>query len=518
MKTKHFILLLIFTSVVVFAILSFGKKVTPSKPNIVFILADDLGYGDITSLNKNSKIPTPNIDEIANSGVIFTDAHSSSAVCTPTRYGILTGRYNWRSKQKRGVLGGYSKALISDDRTTMAHMLKKQGYTTAAIGKWHLGWDWNNIEKGNDSVDYSKPIFNGPTARGFDYFYGFNGSLDMPPYVYVENDMPTSIPNHETVGNNKNPSQEGYNGALWRKGPTGSDFNHQECLPNLTSRIVKYIEEKAPGKQPYFAYYPMPAPHTPILPSKEFEGKSGLNSYADFVMMVDHEVGKIVEAIRRTGEEDNTIIVLTSDNGCSPLADFNTLLSKGHNPSFVFRGHKADLFEGGHRIPCIVKWPAVIKEKHEVSQTICLTDFMATFAKIAGYRLADNEAEDSYNLLPVLTNPGNKKIIREATVGHSINGSFTILKDDWKLLLAPGSGGWSFPRPGKDTMGLPPIQLYNLKSDIDEKNNVYKEHPKVVKELKSLLKKYIVEGRSTPGRPQKNDGKYPWPQIQDIIN
>lgn len=494
------------------------KEKEPQNPNIVFILADDLGYGDVSCLNENGKIPTPNIDRIAENGVVFTDAHSSSAVCTPTRYGILTGRYNWRSTLKQGVLGGYSKALISGTRTTMPRMLKRQGYTTAGFGKWHLGWDWNNISKGNDSIDYTKPVGNGPTTRGFDYFYGFSGSLDMPPYVYIENNMPTSVPDHITVGDNKRVGQEGYTGAFWRKGPTGSDFDHRDCLANLTRRVVKYIGEKAPAEQPYFVYFPMPAPHTPILPSAEFAGKSGLNEYADYVMMVDAEVGKVLDAIQKSGEENNTLVVFTSDNGCSPMADFPTLKSKGHNPSYIFRGYKADLFDGGHRIPCIVKWPARIKQKHKVAQTICLTDFMATFANITGYQISDDEAEDSYNLLPVLLDPNYNKIIREATVSHSINGSFTIRKDGWKLLMAAGSGGWSFPRPGKDTIGLPPIQLYNLKTDPSEQSNVYEQHPEVVGELKTLLKKYIEEGRSTPGIPQKNDGKYPWPQIENIIN
>ncbi len=235
-------------------------------------------------------------------------------------------------------------------------------------------------------------------------------------------------------------------------------------------------------------------------------------------MMVDAEVGEVLDAIQKSGEENNTLVIFTSDNGCSPMADFETLKSKGHNPSYIFRGYKADLFDGGHRIPCIVKWPAKIKQKHEVAQTICLTDFMATFANITGYQISDDEAEDSYNLLPVLLDPNYNKIIREATVSHSINGSFTIRKDGWKLLMAAGSGGWSFPRPGKDTIGLPPIQLYNLKTDPSEQSNVYDEHPEVVSELKALLKKYIEEGRSTPGITQKNDGKYPWPQIENIIN
>ena len=488
-----------------------------SKPNILFILADDLGYGDLSCLNPGSKIKTPNIDRIAQNGVTFTDAHSSSAVCSPTRYGILTGRYNWRSTLKSGVLDGYSPALIPPDRTTMASMLKKQGYHTAGIGKWHLGWRWNNIENGKENVNFSKPITNGPTTLGFDYFYGFSGSLDMPPYVYVENDMPTAVPEHVTVGNNISQGKPGSDGSYWRQGPTGGDFEHRNCLPNFVGRAINFIKESSKSNKPYFLYLPIPAPHTPILPSSEFIGKSGLNQYADFVLMVDFEVGRILKAIEESGQKENTIVVFASDNGCSPWADFEALIKKEHNPSYLFRGYKADLFEGGHHIPCLVQWPKRIVEPHTVSQTICLNDFMATFASVADYPLQDNEAEDSYNLLPILLNPGYSKTIREATVHHSINGSFTIRKGDWKLLLAAGSGGWSSPKPGNEEKGLPLLQLYNLKMDPEEKVNVQDRNPEVLKQLKSLLIKYIEDGRSTHGKPQKNDGIYPWKQIENLI-
>lgn len=469
-------------------------------PNIIFILADDLGYGDVSALNENSKIQTTNIDRLAQQGVVFTDAHSSSSVCTPTRYGILTGRYNWRSTLKKGVLNGYSQALIPHDRKTIAAILKDEHYQTACIGKWHLGWEWNNIEKGNDSINYNKPIKRGPTTLGFDYFYGIAGSLDMPPYVYVENDMPTALPNRIT---------ENKGMKLWRKGPTASDFDHEQTLPNLINHAEKYIEEKSKDKDPFFLYLPLPAPHTPILPIKEFQGKSGLNSYGDFVLMVDAMVGKVMAAIDKAGISSNTILVFASDNGCSPMANFDELKAKGHNPSYVYRGHKADLFDGGHRIPCIVRWPAKVKP-HKVEQTICLNDFMSTFAAVTGYKLKDNEGEDSFNLLPLLLNTQSQKYLREATVHYSVNGDFTIRKGDWKLLLSPSSGGWSYPKPGKDDKvikTLPPYQLYNLKSDPGETKNLCAENPAIVNELKMLMIKYIKDGRSTPGTPQKNDGK-----------
>lgn len=484
------------------------------RPNIVFILADDMGYGDVSCLNPEGKIKTPNLDRIARSGVVFTDAHSGSAVCTPTRYSLLTGRYSWRSTLKSGVLFGYDEAIIPSDRKTVAAMLKDQGYQTACFGKWHLGWTWNNISQGAGDVDFSKPITHGPTTLGFDYFYGISGSLDMAPYVYVENDRPTSVPDRETEGHNLPVGAEGYNGAFWRKGPTGSDFDHQDCLPNLTRRAVKYIEEKSTTGKPYFLYFPMPAPHTPLLPSEEFQGKSGVSPYADFVMMVDAEVGKILDAVKQSGQQQNTIVVFASDNGFAPAADLKGQTSKGHNPSAIYRGHKADLYDGGHRIPCLMQWPAKIRKAHVVSQTICLADFVATFAQISGYQLAGNEAEDSYNLLPAIRKPGYSRTIREATVHHSVNGNFSIRKGDWKLLLSPGSGGWSSPTPGKEEEGLPQVQLYNLKNDPSEKNNVYAGHPELVTELKALLQKYVQEGRSTPGKPQKNDGEYPWKQLE----
>ena len=476
------------------------------KPNIVFIFADDMGYGDVSALNENSKIQTTNIDRIASEGVTFTDAHSSSSVSTPSRYSLLTGRYNWRSDLKSGVLMGYNKALISPDRRTIASVLRDQGYQTACIGKWHLGWDWNNIEAGKDSVDFSKPITNGPTTRGFDYFYGIIASFDMAPYVYVENDMPTALPDRETVNDGM---------KYWRKGPTASDFDHEQTLPNFINRAVDYIHDKSKEDKPFYLYLPLPAPHTPILPIKEYQGKSGLNPYGDFVLMVDDMVGKVMKALKEAGVEENTIIVFSTDNGCSPQAKFDELQAKGHYPSYIYRGHKADLFDGGHRIPCVVRWPARVKP-HVVDQTVCLTDFFATFAAVADYQLRDSEGEDSYNILPLLLNEKEGEVIREATVHHSINGDFTIRKGEWKLLLSPGSGGWSFPKPGTDDeviKTLPSVQLYNMQSDPAEKNNVYAEHPEVVKELKDLMIKYVKEGRSTPGTPQKNDGPEVWKQL-----
>ncbi len=486
-------------------------------PNVIFILADDLGYGDVSCYNENSKIQTPNIDKLANNGVRFTNAHTSSAVCTPTRYGILTGRYNWRSTLKEGVLNGYSKALIDADRTTVAGFLKENGYNTAYIGKWHLGWDWSIIgeespadgnKKWIPKVDFSQPVKNGPNTRGFDYSYGFCGSLDMPPYVWVENGMPTMVPTEKTVNKDKQ--------GFWREGLTSDDFNHEEVLFHITDKAVEYINEEANNDKPFFLYLPLSAPHTPILPTQEFKGKSGLdNPYGDFVLMVDKVVEEISKALKDNEIEENTLLVFTSDNGCSPRANYEQLATKGHDPSYVFRGHKADIFEGGHRVPYIVNWPAKVKNATS-NQMLCTTDLMATLADILHVDLQDNMAEDSYSYLSALQLQ-SEVVTREAIVHHSVNGSFAISKGDWKAIFCPGSGGWSDPRPNsKVAAELPKVQLYNLKNDVEETTNVQDQHPEIVEELRQLLLKYINDGRSTAGLPQKNDGPATWKQMEWI--
>jgi arylsulfatase A-like enzyme len=466
------------------------------KPNIIYILADDLGYGDVSCFNKQSKINTPNIDALASQGMKFTDAHSNSAVCTPTRYGILTGRYAWRSAIKSGVSWSYDKHLIEPERLTVASLLKNKGYQTACIGKWHLGMDWAKEDNGN--VDFSKPIKNTPTAIGFDYFYGITASLDIPPYFYIENDKITA---------SKIDSIEGTSGkGFWRKGPIGNDFKHEEVLPVLTQKAINYIE-KADKNTPYFLYFPLPAPHTPILPTQEFVGKSHTNAYGDFVLMVDDVVGKVMAAVKAKGEEGNTIIIFTSDNGCSPAADFKELAGLGHNPSYILRGAKADIYEGGHRVPFIIKWQGRIKPHSDCAKTICLTDLMATCADITQQKLPDNAGEDSYSLMPLLSGK-SRQYKREATVLHSIDGYFSIRKGKWKLVFGAGSGGWSFPKKGKEEEGLPPLQLFNLDNDMAETKNLQAQYPSVVQDLKALLLQYIETGRSTQGLPQKNEGVF----------
>lgn len=465
-------------------------------PNVIYILADDMGYGDVSALNEDSRIHTPHLDAMIQTGMHFTDAHSGSAVCTPTRYGILTGRYSWRTSMKQGVTWSWSEPLIDPGRTTVASKLKGKGYHTACIGKWHLGLGWEKDSAG--VVDIRKPIKNGPNVNGFDYFFGITASLDIPPYIYIEN--------HQSTTQEIDTIERMDGKAFWRKGAIGSDFKHIEVLPKITEKAVGYIEEQSQAENPFFLYFPLPAPHTPILPTEEFQGKSKTNEYGDFVMMVDDVVGQIVAAVEKAGQTENTLIIFTSDNGCSPMADFEELASFGHDPSYVFRGHKADIFEGGMRVPFIAKWPAKIKASTRSQEVICHTDFMATMAAITSDSIAPNEAEDSYDMLPVLLGENPAEPIREATVHHSVNGSFSIRQGKWKLIFCPGSGGWSDPVPKKaKEMELPLLQLYDLDEDIAETQNVVREHPKVAKKLADLMESYIKNGRSTPGLAQEND-------------
>lgn len=455
-------------------------------PNIIYILADDMGYGDISALNADSRIHTPCLDQLAAEGIFFTDAHSSSAVCTPSRYSILTGRYNWRSKLKSGVLWGFSPPLIEQGRRTVASILQEQGYRTACIGKWHLGLDWTRIGDQPEEVDYSKPFRQGPTAYGFDYFYGISASLDMPPYVYIENEHVTELPNR-TTGNADGKQ-------FWREGPTAPSFRHEEVLSHLTGKTLDTIEQWK--DEPFFIYFPLPAPHTPILPEAKFRGKSGTNEYGDFVLMCDHLVGKIMRKLEEHQLSDNTIVLFASDNGCSPMADFPQLLDKGHNPSYCFRGHKADIYEGGHRIPLIVKWPAAIAAGRSSDEPVCLSDLMATIADVVQVELPRDAGEDSISNYPLWTGHPYHKPLREAIVHHSIDGSFSIRQGRWKLVLCPGSGGWSYPRPGEAASDAPPYQLYDLEADIGEQKNALLQHPEVVEQLKQLLERYIQDGHS----------------------
>ncbi|MFH1566841.1 MAG: arylsulfatase [Gemmatimonadota bacterium] len=475
-----------------------------APPNLVYILADDMGYGDVSCLNPESRIPTRYLDQLAADGLACHDAHASSAVCTPSRYSILTGRYSWRSALKQGVTFGYDGPLVEPGRLTVASLLRSQGYATACVGKWHLGWSWARHSGDPEDVDYGRPIEGGPTSAGFDYFYGIPASLDMAPYVYVENDRVTAVPQDTT------PGSEGK--AFWRPGPIAPDFDHADVLPHLTGKVLEFIDRQASAGHPFFVYFPLPAPHTPILPAPRFRGRSGTNEYGDFCLQVDDVVGQVMACLERCGSAADTILVFASDNGCSPTAGFEELAAVGHRPSYLFRGHKADIYEGGHRIPLLLRWPARIPAASVVDQTVCLTDLLATCAELLGVRLPAAAGEDSVSNLALWTGAGGAGPGREATVHTSIDGSLSIRRGRWKLEMCAGSGGWSWPRPGPECQGLPPVQLYDLEADIGEGDNLQDRHPAVVAELRALLARYVRQGRSTPGPRQANAGGH-WDQL-----
>jgi arylsulfatase A len=474
------------------------------RPNIIVILADDQGFGDLGANNPQSKIATPNLDALAKGGLRFTDGHTSSGVCTPTRYSLLTGRYHWRSKLQSGVLGGFSTPLIAKDRLTLAGLLKQQGYATGCFGKWHLGMsfplknggvadDGGNFSKAfqdASSVDYGRDIVDGPVDHGFDTFFGISASLDMPPFVWIKDRRVTEIPSATKT---------------WlRSGPAGPKFEAVDVLPSVIDHSIAFIEaqKKADPTKPFFIYIPLNAPHTPIVPTKEFQGTSGISPYADFVKQVDHDVGRLLASLEKQGLTENTLVVFTADNGCSTAANITELQKAGHEPSYIYRGNKADLYEGGHRVPFLVRWPAKVKPAVSAA-LIGQFDFLATFADITGAPVPAGMGEDSVSFLPVLL--GAKESVRQGIVSQSINGSFAIRNGQWKLCLSAGSGGWSSPRPGPEEAGLPLVQLFDLSKDPGERNNLQAEFPERVAAMKAELEKIIAMGRSTPGDALKND-------------
>jgi len=465
-----------------------------SRPNIIVILADDMGYGDVSYQNPESKIKTPSIDKLAAEGMYFTDAHAPSALCTPSRYGLLTGRYCWRSRLKRGVFSGYDNHLIEVGRMTIGSMLQQKGYNTACIGKWHLGWDWqkeDSTEKqeGNFiyNIDFNKPILNGPTTFGFDWFYGIPASLDMPPFCYVENDHVTGIPNNKIKG--------GLFNSLWREGVIASNFNFKKVLPHLTDKAIEYIIEngQSVGEKPFFLYFALPAPHTPIVPADEFKGKSEDGEYGDFCIQVDSVVGKMLDALNKIGVIDNTLFIFTSDNGPERTA-YERAKRYYHFSMGNLRGVKRDNWEGGHRVPFIVRWPSKIKKNSVSNETICLTDIFATIAEITGTKLPKNTGEDSYSIVAALVDDKNKLPIREEIIHHSGSGRFAIRKGSWIFIDAPTGDDNREPEWFKKKRGYMehnyPGELYHLGKDLIESNNLYSKYPEKVKELKHLLEKH----------------------------
>lgn len=471
---------------------SLATWATQDRPNIIYILADDLGYGDVQSLNpERGKIATPYMDRLRSEGMAFTDCHSNSSVCTPTRYGILTGRYAWRKKAK-GVLSGMSAPMIAQKRLTVAELLQQNGYTTAAIGKWHLGMKFN-------SKDYTQPVTDGPLQHGFDYYFGISASLDMPPYAYIENDRFTQVPSERKSFPSFSYGKVKTKGPA-RMGPSAPDFDAVNVLPDLAEKTVEYIGQRAAEEKPFFIYLALPSPHTPVVPSKEWQGKSGMGAYGDFVMQTDWAVGEVMKAVDANGLAENTMIIVTSDNGCAPYVGVKEMEAIGHYPSAYLRGYKTQIWEGGHRVPFIVRWPAKVKAGSESAQLTCLTDLMATCAEILGAELPDTEAEDSVSILPAILGTDTAPL-REAVVHHSFKGAFAIRQGDWKLALCSGSGGSGIDENGDKSSP----QLYNLKQDLGETNNLAQSNPEVVERLTKLLQQYAATGRSTPGAKQPND-------------
>ncbi|MCC6587321.1 MAG: arylsulfatase [Bryobacterales bacterium] len=457
-------------------------KAAPPLPNIVYILADDLGWGDLRCYNADSQISTPNADRLAQQGVRFTDMHSPSSVCTPTRYGILTGRYCWRSRLKQGVLQGWSSNLIEPGRMTVASMLKQRGYHTGAVGKWHLGF------QNSEPVDYKQPLRPGPLDHGFDYFYGIPSSLDFEPYLYVENDRTVEQPTARTEGRN-DPR-----GVFWRPGHIAPSFKMEEVLPTLTNKAIGYIQSRAKQSQPFFLYFPMTGPHTPWVPLKQYEGRSKAGIYGDFVTQCDDVLGRIMKALDDARTASNTLLVFTSDNGAHWTPDDKAKFP--HRANANWRGMKADIYDAGHRIPFLARFPGRFPSNKVSAQLGCLTDLMATAAEVTGARLPNDAAEDSFSWLHAAT--GAKGKGREVVIHHSAQGLFGVRRGDWKLALGRGSGGFTQPVKITPQPGEPAGELYNLKLDPAETRNVYADHPTVVAELTALLETYQKSGRSRP--------------------
>ena len=494
-------------------------------PNILIILADDLGYGDVQCFNpERGKIPTPQLDGLAAQGMRFTDAHSSSSVCSPSRYTLLTGRYHWRTRLQSGIINLWERPLIVPDRLTLAGLAKKRGYQTVCIGKWHLGWDWP-ISKGQRRffqgfgrqaggggvqttvtaehraawrAAFLQPIGGGPITRGFDQYYGVDVP-NWPPYCFIENDRTVGIPAALL------PTALLRNNLASLQGPALEEWRLEAVLPTLINRTVEQIARHAQAKQPFLIYLPLTSPHTPLAVNEAWRGKSGLGAYADFVMETDAALGRVLSALQEYGAAENTLVVFTSDNGCAPYSGVPAMEKKGHFPSAQFRGYKGDIWEGGHRVPLIVRWPGVIAPGSLCTQTVGQADLMATLADILGLALPANAGEDSVSLWPLFR--GHNKPIHDACVHHSSTGQFAIRQGKWKLIFCPGSGGpWTEPKDAAATaQGLPPIQLYDLEADPGERQNLQDQHPDVVARLTQLMGKLISDGRSTPGPKQHND-------------
>ncbi len=475
-------------------------------PNIVIIYADDLGYGDVGCYNpERGKIPTPHIDRLAAEGMRFTDGHSSSAVCTPSRYTILTGRYHWRSRLQRGIVKLWEEPLITPDRLTIAGFAQQQGYRTACVGKWHLGWDWGIPEKeaeyfkelrGPKVVQnpdlkataqhkeawknvFSKPISGGPVAVGFDEYFGTDVP-NWPPYCFIENDRTVGIPSEYGAPILFKPHFANI------QGPALPEWSLEAILPELGKRSSEFIEREAKRESPFFLYLSLTSPHTPLSMNEEWQGKSQLNPYADLVMETDAIVGKLLDAIEKSGEAKNTLVLFTSDNGCAKYIGVEDLQENGHFPSGPLRGFKGDFWEGGHRVPFIVRWPEVVAAGAINHQLVHQADLMASLADIVGVSLPKNAGEDSFSLFPLLK--GGDKPIRKTAVSTSAQGFPAFRVGKWKYISTNQKE-----------------QLFDLESDLEEVTDLASKEPDRVAAMQRRLERLITQGRSNPGPQQAND-------------
>lgn len=501
-----------FTAIIAGCVFLGAGSALASTPNVVLVFADDMGFGDVSAYNADSKIQTPSLDALAREGIRLTDAHSASAVCTPSRYALLTGRYAWRTALKNGVLGGFSKPLIEEGRLTVAHLFRQSGYATGCFGKWHLGMDWDRPNRGDEEygmrnnwegVDFAKRIRNGPLSNGFDRFYGISASLDMPPYVFIEDDhvvdLPTSRLKHEDKGG--------------RPGPASPGWKHKHVTGTIIDEAIEFIGDNRTN--PFFAYIPLNSPHTPHAPSDAFVGASGLDIYGDFMVEVDYHIGRLVHAIDGLGLKDNTLLIVTSDNGPETNM-FSRLQNSGHDSSGALLGAKRDNWEGGHRVPFIARWPGMIDEGSANSDPVCLVDLFATFADILGKSFPEEAGPDSVSFFPMLKGESSAYRADHGIIHHSSLGAFAIRRGDWKLLLHAGSGGNVYGARANSRRAAAykgtlenrlfdtgERQLYNLRLDIGETQNLAAERPEIVLELTNLARQYILDGRSTPGSTQE---------------
>ncbi len=491
---SHLRTALIWFKIFPFALL-FLCPLCTAKPNIIFILADDLGYGDVGAYNPDSKIPTPNLDRMAAEGLRFTDGHSPDAVCTPSRYAYLTGRYCWRSRLKSGVLGVWAVPLLEPDRITVPEMLKGYGYRTACVGKWHLGWNWpdswNTSTPQNE--DWAQLVTDGPLTSGFDYYFG-DDVPNYPPYAFIENDSLLGSPSVIR------PAAGGMEDS--RAGPALAGWDQSAVMPAITAKAVEWLRANADSA--FYLHFTLTAPHTPIAPAEQFLGTSQAGVYGDFVYEVDWAVGEVLDAVRELGLEENTLVFFSADNGTERFI-WDRITEFDHNSSGPLRGCKRDSWEGGHRVPTMAWWPGIIDSGSVSDETICFVDMFATYASLLGYTLPDDAAEDSYDLLPLFLGNTYQSPLREGTVHHSHGNGYSIRQGRWKFIDGKGSNGGNVYNSGPNQIQPddPPGQLYDMNDDIGESNNLYEAHPDTVAALKALLESYKSAGRSVPtNRPE----------------